>query len=443
MPDELSELIDSPVERLHVEYKSWLDLAQPKTRADLARHIAAISNFGGGKIVFGIADDGQSCGPAPAGFELTHDTVVSITKRYLDPAVHCDVRWIQSKLGVDHPIVIVPSHGATPICAKANGPELKGKIEGIVAGAYYLRKPGPESAPIVTAADWRDIIRRCALHDRSTILAALSAALSTENADTSSANPRHLLEQWAASANADYLRRAGEGEYAAPIRDCRIQLSYVVETESPEEQPSSQFLNILREVAGEVDQHVASGWSLFYVFGAEPFAPRWDMDSSAPAEEFMQSSLIDATRTIGFDLWRISQTGLATAIREFWEDTPDFGFSPRVALNPRMMTRMLRELVWHAAIFAGRFAGPVRVHFRCEWRGLKGRRLVVPNAIPFRTRPAEVDTVVTETTWAAGALRTDIAEVVYRLGGKLARALDWDGLSAAGIAAEMPRWKQL
>lgn len=443
MADELSGLIDSPVERLHVQYKSWLDLAQPKVRADLARHIAAISNYGGGNIVFGIDDDGKSCGPAPAGYELTHDTIASITKRYLDPSIHCDVRWVQSKTGVDHAIVLVPSHGATPICAKANGPELKGKIEGIVAGAYYLRKPGPESTQIITAADCRDIIRRCALHDRSTILAALSAALSTESASTSGVNPRQLLERWAAAADAAYLNRVGEGEYAVPLRDCRIQLSYVIETESPEELPSSEFLNTLRQVAGEVDQHVASGWSLFYVFGAEPFAPRWELDSSAPVEEFMQTSLIDAERTLGFDLWRISQTGLATTIREYWEDTPNYGFGPRMALNPRGMTRMLGELVWHAAIFASRFSSSVRVHFRCEWRGLKGRRLAVPNAIPFRTRPAETDVVVTETTWAAGALGTDVAEVVSRLAGNVGRALDWDGLDAVWVAGDIPRWRQL
>jgi predicted HTH transcriptional regulator len=68
LPDELSELVDSPVERLYVEYKSWINLTEHKTRADLARHIAAIANFGGGYIVFGIDNDGRSCGPIPAEF---------------------------------------------------------------------------------------------------------------------------------------------------------------------------------------------------------------------------------------------------------------------------------------------------------------------------------------------------------------------------------------
>ena len=80
MSDELSELVDSPVELLHVEYKSWLDLTDKKARADLARHIAAISNYGGGKIVFGISDDGNTCGEAPPHFKLDHDIVASIAK---------------------------------------------------------------------------------------------------------------------------------------------------------------------------------------------------------------------------------------------------------------------------------------------------------------------------------------------------------------------------
>lgn len=61
MSDELSELIDAPVERLHVEYNSWIDFADTKTRANLARHTAAIANSGGGHIVLGIDDDNRSC----------------------------------------------------------------------------------------------------------------------------------------------------------------------------------------------------------------------------------------------------------------------------------------------------------------------------------------------------------------------------------------------
>jgi hypothetical protein len=442
LADELSELVDSPVELLHVEYKAWLDLEQIKARADLARHIAAISNYGGGKIVFGIADNGTSCGPPPSGFKLDHDTVASIVKKYLDPAVHCDVRWTKSKLGVAHAVIVVPPHGATPICAKANGPESsKGKIEGIVAGAYYLRKPGPESAQIVTAADWRDVVRRCALHDRSAIFAALTAALSSGSDDPARENPKHMLEHWAKAADAEYLRRLGDRELEVPLRDCRIQLSYFVESASPEELPSDRFVDVLREVGYEVQRHVVTGWSLFHVFDAVSLSPRWASDPSAPVDEFMQSSLLEEGRTLGFDLWRISKSGLVTTIREYWEDTPDFRLGARVALNPKILTRMLGELVWHAASFSSRFASPVRVYFRCEWRGLAGRSLVVPNGLPFRTRAAEVDRVLTEGVWPVTALSTEVAEIVSNLSGKVARALDLDDLSASRITDDMRRWR--
>jgi predicted HTH transcriptional regulator len=143
--DELSELVDSPVERLDVEYKSWIDLAEHKHRADLARHIAAISNFGGGSIVFGIDKKDRSCGSAPTEFKLDHDTVASITRKYLEPTIHCDVHWTKSIQGTDHPVLVVPPHGPTPICAKANGPIIKGKIEGIIAGATTCENQDPRA----------------------------------------------------------------------------------------------------------------------------------------------------------------------------------------------------------------------------------------------------------------------------------------------------------
>ena len=52
----LQELVDAPNETLGVEYKSWLDFNSNEVRADVARHIAAVANHGGGYIVFGFDD---------------------------------------------------------------------------------------------------------------------------------------------------------------------------------------------------------------------------------------------------------------------------------------------------------------------------------------------------------------------------------------------------
>jgi hypothetical protein len=52
-------LVDDPNETLEVEYKDWLDLSNNGVRPDLARHIAALANNGGGSIVFGFTNTMQ------------------------------------------------------------------------------------------------------------------------------------------------------------------------------------------------------------------------------------------------------------------------------------------------------------------------------------------------------------------------------------------------
>jgi hypothetical protein len=39
---EIQDLIDNPIETLHVELKSWLDLMDQTVRAKTARHLAAV-----------------------------------------------------------------------------------------------------------------------------------------------------------------------------------------------------------------------------------------------------------------------------------------------------------------------------------------------------------------------------------------------------------------
>jgi len=113
LPDDasLKALVDDPNETLEVEYKEWLDLSDVRVRADLARHIAALANYGGGNIVFGFTDGMQFAGrnqfPSPA---CDRDLVASIVRKYLEPTFQCDVREVRSSAGTVHPIIIIPPH---------------------------------------------------------------------------------------------------------------------------------------------------------------------------------------------------------------------------------------------------------------------------------------------------------------------------------------------
>ena len=53
----LRDLIEFPMETLENEYKGWVDLDDKITQAKIARHLAALTNHGGGHLVFGFRDD--------------------------------------------------------------------------------------------------------------------------------------------------------------------------------------------------------------------------------------------------------------------------------------------------------------------------------------------------------------------------------------------------
>jgi len=65
-----------------------------------------------------------------------------------------------------------------PVCAKKNGPDDdRGRPQGIIKGTHYIRKAGPVSAPIESPDEWQDVIRRCVLSDKASLLGALSTMI--------------------------------------------------------------------------------------------------------------------------------------------------------------------------------------------------------------------------------------------------------------------------
>src|SRR5215471_15354266 len=71
------------------------------------------------------------------------------------PRFNAKLEFITSSAGTTHPVVWVPSHGAVPVCSKADGPQdERGRPQGININTYYIRTPGPQSEPITTPAQW-------------------------------------------------------------------------------------------------------------------------------------------------------------------------------------------------------------------------------------------------------------------------------------------------
>jgi hypothetical protein len=204
---EIQDLVDNPIETLHVELKAWLDLKDQAIRAKTARHLAALTNHGGGYLIIGIGDDRQldhAHHPGSlAGF--TADEFTGLIDRYLTPTFQCDVYHVTPTGGGSPCVVVrVPAHGSVPICARANGPEDKGKIIGVRKGEHYVRVPGPKSVAIDSAEMWQPLIRRCAMNDRQGLLESFGRLMQPTEAPA----PATTLRAW----HDDFRKRYLEGK---------------------------------------------------------------------------------------------------------------------------------------------------------------------------------------------------------------------------------------
>lgn len=365
---ELQELVDSPNESLEAEYKEWLDLVNSnEARANLARHLAALSNFGGGNIIIGFTDAMQFAGPNPhPHVSYDHDLIAGIVKKYLEPPFQCNVFNVQSSAGNEHPVIVVPPHGPAPVCAKAGGPMVDGKSKGIVGGTYYIRKPGPESAPILTASEWAPIIRRCVTHDKSAILAAVDAAL--RGSVPGIATP-DALKQWHDAAHTRFLKTVSDDGSRPNLAKWHWQLSYSIDGPSSQHLEPDQLIQTLREVNREVTDLVQTGWSMFHIFTRPDLQPFFETDlaSGQGERDFLECSVLAGSETGGADLWRVSADGKATLIRDYWEDEPIRSSETAGTLfSPNMLATSLAEFVRHGRGVAERFDSPSTVSFRCE-----------------------------------------------------------------------------
>jgi hypothetical protein len=425
-------LLDDPNEILEVEYKSWLDLTGNEVRADLARHIAALANYGGGSIVFGFTNTMQFAGPNPfPSPRCDRDLIASIIKKYLEPTFQCDVRDVASSAGNMHPIVIVPPHGAAPICAKASGPTVNNKTVGIAQGVHYTRKPGPESERIQSAAEWAPIIRRCAMHDRAAVFGALDAAL--RGSGPASPAISDALKQWHDAAHLAFLKDVGTQPTRADLGKWNWQVSYAIERGDGQILNVGSLLEILRQVHREVFDTVNSGWNMIDPQGVVDVRPSFQTDENSGLGDmdFLEFSALRSAQGVSIaDLWRASPDGNVTTIRHYWEDTfvPN-GMAPGTFLSPNWMTRSLAEIVRHARAFTERFENPIAVSFRCEWHGLHGRILHSPNALwSMRRTPSASDHRVSTDTFPVTMLGNSLPEIVAKLIAPLMRSFTTDQL---------------
>ncbi len=154
---ELLALVDFPVEDLSTEIKDWLDLSQRPVRGDLARELIALGNHGGGCVLFGFSE--TLAGWPPSGrcpHDLrfySQDEINNILKAHAEPVFECYVHHLASTSGTPHIVVRAPGGHIVPI--RSRGAPAGSRL---TDHTYFIRRPGPESAPPQNAREWDELI---------------------------------------------------------------------------------------------------------------------------------------------------------------------------------------------------------------------------------------------------------------------------------------------
>lgn len=451
---DLQDLVDYPRETLEIELKEWVELTERVAQAKLAKHIAALANHGGGYLVFGFCDDESIAPNRPTDLSsYNRDAFAAIINRYLSPAFQCDVVPISSGSGLTYPIVRVPSHGATPICAKADGPHNgKGQPQGIRAGVYYVRKPGPKSEAAVGVEDWQPLIRRCILFDRNAMLSDIARAVQPHTVEDSPS----VSEQLKTWHEKSYLRwqsivkSAANIHWLVDIKTNHCQLSYSILTEEETRLPSGELQTVLEQANRDVRKTVWTGWSMFYPFTQPEIAaalhPEFEDGSGA---DVLESNLIgDGSFDLGLpDYWRYSVDGRATIVRPYREDrqrsVEGTGRAAGTWISPETVIRETSELVTHARVVADRHEG-TKVAFRCTWRGLAHREIDDFNGVHWS--PGRVSRANQRTTvgiWEVPVLSASWHDVVAELSCPILSLFGFHDCDSGLVSRLAPRFVKL
>ena len=433
LDSDLSDLVNAPSERLDVEYKAWVDIDQPHVRASLARHIAALSNLGGGFIVFGFEDKTHVELEDREGriSRFDHDSISAIVKKFLTPAFECQTRRIKSATGTEHAIIWVPSHGGTPTISKSAGPpDDRGKPREILENQIYVLQPGPESAQVRSTEQWQLLVRRCVQMERDALLSLIAPLLQGQT--LAPTNIFDSLKAWHTRAHDDFEKALVQAQAPTLLRQSHIQFSYQIVDADARMMDCAKLFKVLQDVAHEVTDTVNYGWTAFYPFqrrGIETYTK-----SDVTFGEFLETNLMgDPDKPADLfdhpDFWRVSPDGHASLLRGYFSDRSKFagdtqGFEQGKWISPRLLSREILEIVRHARGLASRYPSATGVRLVCECFGIENREI---RDIDAHFSPGKISRDshrIGEGQWTIADLVTNWPEITADLMAPIMRAFD-------------------
>lgn len=441
-PDQnlLADLVERRIEAPDVEYKNFMPLTENVERAKIARHICALANAGGGWLVFGFDDDGTPSHPHPGNLApYGQDAINGIGAKYLEPQPHCEVHHVTAVSGLSYPVVRVPSHGAVPVCTKTDGPQdAKGRTQGISKGVHYVRAPGPKSVPIDSPDLWREVLRRCVMTDRTSLLTSIGQLFDRPQPTADSASPLlrqadWALERWTTAAT------EADVDWPVDVATNRVAFGFRL-TDDAGNAPAPLSLpalaGALREASSASATMSRSGSGAFAHGNSGESKPGVILTEGRESYTARQSAkgaeyLLPAE-------WFVRDDGLGVEVAGLGEDNPWVSevmaqrrsrpWPPGERLAPSFQIDMTAERVAFVAALAVHFPDATKCELIVDYAGLAGRRIDETAAGVYfsieRSSRENGRRVVIEIGIAA--LAAGLPEVVAALIGPVFRLYEWD-----------------
>jgi hypothetical protein len=373
----LQELVRSPREDMNIELKRWMDMTDKSVQAKLAKELLALHNYGGGYLIIGFEDEHPAVPDVegrPADLSaFSTDAFNNIVKKFAEPSFHCMSHVVKNPdTGEDYPVVVVPGGSKVPVRCKADAADGKS----IKLDTYYTRRPGPESAPLQTAAEWDALLQRCLLNRKDELMASLFTLLGSERTGL---------------AGVVVAAPVSEFEELRQFRDAAVAHLEQLQSKLPEGAGarfehgryilSARILGDLKLVSpGQMLQLMSglprhTGWPPLVVFTRAALEPYPVGDNLI--ECWLARDPAEVRDTAHADFWRASTDGKVTLVRGLQEDGSNEGMPPPgTAIEVTLPAWRIAEFILRVRDLGDRIAaGPFKIQLIVQWEGLAGRRL--------------------------------------------------------------------
>jgi hypothetical protein len=368
---ELVTLLQFPVEKPTVEYKSWLHLSENPGRATLAKAAIALANEGGGVIVLGMREDNAQGGalksqPRPAEIgRYSQDEINNAVNRFAEPEFHCELAFATHPVTHhEHAFVLVPGGMIVPVMSARS-------CEGVIAAQRcYVRKPGPRSEEPFTTEEWRGVMERCIAARRDNMLDAIRVIVQGHGSpsappvavDTLVDFERGALERWN-----NLIREVPAYDEARMVHG-----HYEISFQLLDVPPAASAAELLRRMA-TASRIKHTGWGPFVQLSRGEFEPRI---VGGNVEAWLGRDTEDRLMRVSAhcDYWCANPSGLFFLLRGYDEDAVE-GFTPGSIIDITLPIWRVGETLLYASRIARSYGENPRISARCHYRGLGNRRL--------------------------------------------------------------------